>query len=63
MVKQVTKRSYPTTEVAARLWINIHILYTEAMRYGVPHKERKTEDSQLNEMRRLKAELKRVTEE
>jgi transposase len=31
--------------------------------YGVPEEARKAVDSQVDEMRRLKAELKRVTEE
>ena len=32
-------------------------------RYGVPEEERKAVNSQADELRRLKAELKRVTEE
>jgi transposase len=38
-------------------------LYAWVKRYGVPEEERKTADAQSDEMRRLKAELKRVTEE
>ncbi|MFC5459304.1 hypothetical protein [Massilia niabensis] len=38
-------------------------LYTWTKRYGVPEEERKAVDSQADEMRRLKTELKRVTEE
>ena len=43
--------------------MSIHSLYTWTKRYGVPEVERKAVDSQAAEMRRLKAELKRVTEE
>ena len=38
-------------------------LYAWTKRYGVPEAERKAVDAQSDEMRRLKAELKRVTEE
>ncbi len=40
-----------------------HSLYAWVKRYGVPEEERKAVDVQADEMRRLKAELKRVTEE
>jgi transposase len=62
-VKQVAERGHPASEVAARLGVSIHSLYTWTKRYGVPEEERKAVDSQAEEMRRLKAELKRVTEE
>ena len=55
-VKQVSQGGYPATEVASRLGVSIHSLYAWTKRYGVP-------DAQSDEMRRLKAELKRVTEE
>jgi transposase len=53
----------PPSERAARLGISIHSLYAWTKRYGVPEAERKAVDAQSDEMRRLKAELKRVTEE
>jgi transposase len=62
-VKQVAERGHPASEVAARLGISIHSLYAWTKRYGVPEEERKAVDSQADEVRRLKAELKRVTEE
>ena len=62
-VKQVVQGGHPASEVAARLGISIHSLYAWTKRYGVPEAERKTVDTQSDEMRRLKAELKRVTEE
>jgi transposase len=42
--------------------VSIHSLYAWTKRYGVPEEERKAVGSQADEMRRLKAELKRVTE-
>jgi transposase len=62
-VKQVAERGHPASEVAARLGVSIHSLYTWTKRYGMPEEARKAVDSQADEMRRLKAELKRVTEE
>jgi len=62
-VKQVTQGGHPASEVGARLGISIHSLYAWTKRYGVPEAERKVVDAQSDEMRRLKAELKRVTEE
>lgn len=43
--------------------VNIHSIYAWTKRYGVPEVERKAQDDKSDEMRRLKAELKRVTEE
>ena len=62
-VKQVTERGHPVAEVAARLGVTTHSLYQWLKRYGVPEAEREVTKDQQAEMRRLKAELKRVTEE
>ncbi|MBZ2210120.1 IS3 family transposase [Massilia soli] len=62
-VKQVAQRGHPVSEVAERLGVSIHSLYAWVKRYGMPEEERKAVDAQCDEMRRLKAELKRVTEE
>ena len=62
-VKQVTDRGHPVSEVAERLGVSIHSVYTWMKCYGVPEAERQEADAQADEMRRLKAELKRVTEE
>lgn len=61
--KQVVERGHPAAEVAERLGVSIHSIYTWTKRYGVPKVEREAQDAQSDEMRRLKAELKRVTEE
>ncbi len=62
-VKQVTQGGHPASEVAARLGVSIHSRYAWTKRYGVPKAEREAVHAQSDEMRRLKAELKRVTEE
>jgi transposase len=62
-VKQVTERGRPVTEVAERLGVTSHSLYQWVKQFQVPETERTENKAQLDENRRLKAELKRVTEE
>ncbi len=62
-VKQVTERGLPVAEVAARLGMSVHSLYAWIKRYSKPQEKRQQEDDQQAELRRLRAELKRVTEE
>jgi transposase len=62
-VKQVTDRGLPVAEVAARLGMSMHSLYAWVKRYSKPVEQRLQEDDQQAELRRLRAELKRVTEE
>jgi transposase len=62
-VKQVTERQRPVAEVAERLGVSIHSLYAWIRRYGQAPAERELETSQQAEIRRLKAELRRVTDE
>ena len=62
-VKQVTERGHPAREVADRLGVSIHSMYSWIKRYDVSDEERVASDEQADEVRRLKAELKRVTDE
>lgn len=62
-VKQITENRYPIAEVAARLGVSQHSLYKWVKCYSLPESERIETQSQQAELRRLKAELKRVTEE
>ena len=62
-VRQVTERGLPVAEVASRLGMSTHSLYAWVKRYSKPEKQRVQEDEQQAELRRLRAELKRVTEE
>lgn len=61
-VKQVAQRGHPASAAAARLGVSIHSLCTWTKRYGMPKEARRAVDSRANQVRRLKAELKRVTE-
>ena len=61
--KQVTERGLPVAEVAARLGMSVHSLYAWVKRYSKPAEQRLQDDDQQVELRRLRAELKRVTEE
>jgi transposase len=62
-VKQVTERGYPASEVASRLGISLKSMYDWVKLYNVPLVERTELQGQAAEIRRLKAELKRVSEE
>jgi len=62
-VKQVTERGYPVAEVASRLGVSAHSLYQWLKRYDPKRATPVESADQQAEIRRLKAELKRVTEE
>jgi transposase len=62
-VKQITENRYPIVEVAKRLGVSQHSLYEWLKRYSVPASERVEAQGQQAELKRLRAELKRVTEE
>ncbi|EOW1557704.1 IS3 family transposase [Pseudomonas aeruginosa] len=59
----MTKKKLPVADVAARLGVSTHSLYAWIKRYSKPQEERQQDDDQHAELRRLRAELKRVTEE
>ena len=62
-VKQITERRHPVAEVSARLGVSQHSLYEWVKRYSHPEPMRIEAQSQQAELKRLRAELKRVTEE
>ena len=62
-VKQVTDRGYSVAEVAGRLDIATKSLYDWIKKYGDSGSQHETISEQQAELRRLKAELRRVTEE
>lgn len=62
-VRQIIERGYPVTEVSARLGVSTHSLYKWIKQQQLPPGQRQERLSQTEELRRLKAELKRVTEE
>ena len=62
-VKQITELGYSTSEVASRLGVSAHSLYAWKKRFGKPEIQRTLEDAQEAELKRLRQELKRVTEE
>lgn len=59
----MTEKKLPVADVAARLGVSAHSLYAWIKRYSKPQEERQQDDDQHAELRRLRAELKRVTEE
>ena len=62
-VRQVLERGYSVAEVAERLGTTTHSMYSWLKRYGQksPQQANRVEDQA--EIARLKAELRRVTEE
>jgi transposase len=60
-VLQITERGYPVTDIADRLGISKHSLYEWKKRFSKPASA--PADEQGAEIRRLKRELARVTEE
>jgi len=62
-VAQVTDRGYSVKDVATRLGISTKSLYDWKAIFHKPDKERQQDILQAQEIRRLKSELARVTEE
>jgi transposase len=62
-VSQVVDRGYSVSEVADRLGISTKSLYTWRAQFSKPDKVRADEATLSCELRRVKAELARVTEE
>ncbi len=61
-VRQITERGYPVAEVSQRLGVSQHSLYEWRKKFSKPVTG-SGEDDQAAEVRRLKRELARVTEE
>ena len=62
-VKQVTDRGHSVAEVASRLGTTTHSLYAWIKRYGPEANDYQAKADEQAEIRRLKKELQRVTEE
>lgn len=60
-VAQISERGYPVAEVSKRLGVSQHPLYAWRRKFSKPSGS--TDDDQAAEIRRLKKELARVTEE
>ena len=61
-VKQITERGYSVQDVSRRLGVSTHSLYAWRKKYGQGSKGT-TQSEEQAEIRRLRNELKRVTEE
>lgn len=62
-VKQITERGHSVYDVSRRLGVTTHSLYSWCKKYGKAKESPNQAIDQAAEIRRLKAELKRVTEE
>lgn len=56
----MAEKHLPVSEVAAQLGVSLHSLYAWIKRYTKLLEQRVQEDDQSAELRRLRAELKRV---
>lgn len=61
-VHQIVVRGYPVREFSERLGVSTHSLYAWMKKFS-PAENNKADDAQSEEIRRLKRELIRVTEE
>ena len=62
-VSQVVDRGYPVAEVAERLGVSTKSIYMWKAQFSKPEKERNAEVELSAELRRVKKDLARVTEE
>ena len=62
-VKQVVERGFGVADVSKRLGVSSHSLYAWINKYGLPAEQRLAQDDQVAKVKRLEAELRRVTEE
>jgi transposase len=62
-VKQVVERGFGVADVSKRLGVSSHSLYAWITKYGLPAEQRLAHDDQVAKVKRLEAELRRVTEE
>jgi len=62
-VRQITERGHSVADVANRLGVSTHSLYAWRKQFTKPVKQRQEESIEQTELRRLRSELKRVTEE
>ena len=62
-VRQAVERGHSVAEVASLLGVTIHSLYAWKKKYGPDSAKHKELAAELAEIRQLKKELKRVTEE
>ncbi|MCF1480528.1 hypothetical protein B7W85_16675 [Allorhizobium ampelinum] len=60
-VRQITERGYPVSEVSQRLGVSQHSLYEWKKKFSSPTGDQGS--NQAEEIRQLKMELARVTEE
>ncbi len=62
-VRQVVERGYPVAEVANRLDVTTHSLYAWLKKYGPEADKYQAKADEQAELKRLRKELARVTEE
>ena len=59
----MSEHGRPVAEVAARLGVSTHSIYGWLKRYNKPIEQREQESAEAAEIKRLRNEVKRLTEE
>jgi len=62
-VRQISDRGHSVAEVASRLGVTTHSLYAWLKKFGPDSAEHQAKSDEQAEIKQLKKELKRVTEE
>ena len=62
-IRQITEGGYAISEVATRLDVTTHSLYSWLKKYGPDSAQYQAKTAEQTELNRLRKELKRVTEE
>ena len=62
-VKQITEKGYSVAEVARRLGVTPDSLYAWVKKFGPDSKQHQQQSEEQSELKRLRKELARVTEE
>lgn len=60
-VRQITERGHKVADVSPRLGVSQHSLYQWIKAHRMPAAQRQAQGTQADELRKLKAEIKRVT--
>ncbi len=62
-VRQITERGFAVRDFEERLGVSPHSLYAWIKQYGIPAERRVQQQDHSADVKRLQAQLKRVTEE
>ena len=62
-VRQITDKGYSVADVSRRIDVSVHSLYAWVKKYGPDAEKHEANNEEQAELKRLRKELQRVTEE